>query len=1010
MLRFLLKRPIGVMVTLIAVLSVSVLSFINLPVSLLPELDVPVITVLVYYPNASTEEVEQNVIRPIRENLLTIPGLEDIESVSQSETGNISLQFHYGTQMNLAYIEANERIDRLTPILPSNLNRPIVIKSTTSDIPALRIQVIPKSNEDMVSASDLCSKVLKRRIEQIEGVGFVDINGVQKNVIRVSPDHDRLRALNLTEMDVSQAIRNSNVDFGSLSIKDGNYQYFLKLDTKLKTHLDIEAIQIPLPKSNGSVQLKQVATVTFAPNEPSGFHIFNGKVGLAIAIHKKDQARLHDLKAKLNISVKQFQKDYPNLDFHTTQDQSLLLTLSIQNLYQTIFIGGSFAFAILFIFMRGWREPIIVGFILPISLFITFSVFYLFQISLNVISLCGLSLGLGMLVDNSIVVLDNIVLKQKEGNDLFESCIQGTREVIIPLISSAMTNLAVFIPIIFLNGLTGALFYDQAVAVSVILVVSICCTFVFVPLLYALLFKDSGNTIKRESRLFLLIKRGYETSFQFVWDNKKLSALFFGLIFPMAFLLAFLLPRQGFPSMNRNELVLSVDWNESIDAKVCLKRVVSILEDNATHIMSSEADVGIQQFILNNQKTSLQQAHIYLTFDSQEKKVIAETRIRRQIVARFPNATFKFDEAPNAFEQIFSFSNKEIYEARFRNSDSNNPLQISVCDSLKLRIRTYPHATQLGKGFETESFISLKFDFDLLKRYGIPLDAIFEPLEIAFGDYLITDFRNFGETVSVVFSRSPKDFNDVLREIEVKSIDGESYFLREFVHVDLKESLEKITSDESGSYHSVSIQNTKAKNDIESDFMDLAKSQSLTVDFDGEVFDNQNLFNQLLLLLAASLILVYIILCAEFESLAKPFIILFTIPIGFAGSLALLWFFGGSINIMSGIGLMIVAGIIDNDAILKIDRIDRLGKQMPIEDAIKQAGRDRLKPIVMNTFTNVLAISPVIFSSGLGADLQRPIAITSIGGLIVGTLTALYVVPLLYWFIYKARAKSMNAV
>jgi multidrug efflux pump subunit AcrB len=263
--------------------------------------------------------------------------------------------------------------------------------------------------------------------------------------------------------------------------------------SRLSDPAELEKLPVRIPGTGSIIQLKQVASIYAEPDEPMGFHLFNTKQGIVITVHKQAQARMPDVMPKIYNVVAQFRAEYPTVSFDVTQDQSLLLTLSIQNLSQALLWGGLFAFAILFLFMGGWREPVVMGIVLPVSLILCFSLLYLFNLSLNIISLSGLALGLGMLVDNSIVVIDNIVLKRKEGLALIDSCVTGTQEVVAPLVSSALTNLAVFVPLIFMSGITGALFFDQAIAVASILSVSIVCTFIFVPLLYMLLNKNRAS-------------------------------------------------------------------------------------------------------------------------------------------------------------------------------------------------------------------------------------------------------------------------------------------------------------------------------------------------------------------------------------------------------------------------------------------------------------------------------------------------------------------------------------
>jgi len=305
MLRYLLSRPIAISMSLLVTLALSVLAYQTLPVSLLPALDVPQITITVRYPNGSLEEIEQSILKPIRESMLTLTGIKTSESIAQNETGRVTLQFDYGTAMNLAYIEANEKIDRLTAILPRNLERPIVFKATTADIPIARIQV-STGPEDWITTSELATKVLKRRLEQkvlkrrleqLDGVGLVDINGTVTKVIRVEPRYDVMQSLLVTEQHILQTIANANLELGSLSVKDGNYRYYLKLNAQIRTPQELELLPVSLPNQR-MVLLKEIAHIYSEPERALGFHLFKNKLALAITVHKQTQARLPELMHK----------------------------------------------------------------------------------------------------------------------------------------------------------------------------------------------------------------------------------------------------------------------------------------------------------------------------------------------------------------------------------------------------------------------------------------------------------------------------------------------------------------------------------------------------------------------------------------------------------------------------------------------------------------------------------------------------------------------------------------
>jgi multidrug efflux pump subunit AcrB len=996
MLYFLLKRPIAVFMVLLVALSLSVLAFLKLPISLLPDKDVPEITVSVRFPNSPPEEIEQNILKPIRETMLAVNGLKHIETIAHNEAGSVMLHFEYETPMELAYIEVNEKLDKLTNALPRSLERPLVVKASTSDIPIARVQVLSTTDDDLVSTSELARFTLKRRLEQLEGIGLVDINGWKQNVIRVAPDATRLASLGLTDNALITAIQDANLQLGALTVRDGNYRYFLKVSSRLSDPDEIGQLPVQLPNGNESVKLNQIAKIFSEVEKPLGFHLFNGNDAIVITVHKQATAKMTEVMPRLYEAVEQFRQDYSQLNFEITQDQSLLLDISIDNLSQALLWGGLFAFAVLFLFMGNWREPFIMGIVLPVSLLLSFSLLYLLNISLNIISLSGLALGLGMLVDNSIVIVDNISLKRREGLLLTDACVQGTHEVIIPLISSALTNLAVFIPLIFMSGITGALFYDQALSVTAILTSSVLCTFILVPLLYKLLYQNNNTHLPEDSRFFITMKRWYHRSFLFVFRYKLTSLLLMGVFIPVSILLFIYLPKTGFPLIERTESVINIDWNEPIPVTESKARIMQLVESYKPYVAHTEAEVGQRQFMLGTDVFTAQQATLYLKYPNQHAKNNFDTTLVHQLKSRFPLARIDMQNAPNAFEQLFT-SRQPHYEARFREPKSLKTLPDSTAQALFQKTAHHMPVTA-GKGFETETVAVINLDFIKMKTYQVDYADLIRKLNLVFGDFLITDFKDFGKVTPVRFTTVPGDFTHLLQTNTVRSANGKDYPVTEFIQMRYEDHYKNLTADASGMYQSLLLTSVPDVKNTDDFFTGLARNFNLSVDFSGQWFENEANLKQLFFILLVSVLLMYFILTAEFESFRQPLLVMVSIPLGFAGSLLLLWALGGTLNVMSGIGLVVVLGILDNDAILKIDRINRLRQHLPLAQAIEQAGLDRLKPIVMNTCTNVLAITPILFASGLGADLQQPVAITTIGGLIAATFTALYFIPTLYWF------------
>jgi multidrug efflux pump subunit AcrB len=577
-----------------------------------------------------------------------------------------------------------------------------------------------------------------------------------------------------------------------------------------------------------------------------------------------------------------------------------------------------------------------------------------------------------------------------------ESCVLGVREVTAPLIGSAFTNLAVFTPMMFAGGVPGALFYDQAAAVASILSVSLICTLCVIPLLYLMVFKDKGS-LSNDTRLLGVIREIYVRSFAWTWKHKLPVLVLAFLLIPGGLLLFFSLPKQAFPVIERFETVLRVDWNEAVDLGENKDRVRSLVKELRGRFTISESDIGL---IANSAQSegSRSEAVVYFRFADSGERLTGDSLLEAYLSNQYPMASYAIVPAPNAFEQLFS-RNKSWVEARFRDYRSRMPMSASEADTLLARL-TRKGAVIPLEGFSRAPSVELQIKREKLAQYDIQYSELVHSLSVTLGGIHGASVEDYGDEIRVhVGGNGIHDLHKGLQTTFVRNADNQVFPVDTFVSARFKEEFRTVTADEAGIYQAVAIVPSEDPETFIRRMTRESETQSVQVDFRGEWFDNKVLVRQIVSILLVSLLLVYLILGAEFESVRQPLLVMVTLPMGLAGSLMLLWAMGEGINVMSGIGLAIVLGVLDNDAILKIDRINMLVREMPLERAVHRAGLDRLRPIVMNTMTNMLAVTPVIFFHGMGADLQRPVAIATLGGLLVSTLTALYVVPILYYYL-----------
>lgn len=1026
MVKFLIHKPIAVLMTTLGILILGVYSFGFIPVSLMPDIDVPEITVQVQADNMSARQLEDAIIKPLRYRLMQVSHLKDIKSETNKASGLIRLNFTHGSNIDYAFIEVNEKIDRIMGSLPKTVKRPKVIKASATDIPVFYLSMSINEAESttkkttnqtsslypvsqkFIDFNRFTNQVIRKRIEQVTEVAMVDVSGLISSEILIIPNQKKLDALGIRLEELESSIKKNDLDIGSLLIKDNQYQYDVRLGTSLNTIKDIESVYIN--HNNRVFQLKELAQVIEHPQKRTGLVLSQEKEAITMAVIKQSDAKMNDLKASLNTLIEALKKDYPHINFSITRDQTKLLDYAINNLFQSLLWGMLLAFIVMFFFLKNITSPLLIGISIPTSIIVCLLFFHLLNISINIISLSGLVLGIGLMIDNSIIVIDNITQYRERGHNLSKACILGTTEVIKPLLSSALTTCAVFIPLVFLSGVSGALFYDQAMAISIGLFISFFVSITLLPVLYRLFHFRKTHTSNKINRFLTKINKVnyasvYEKGFRWVMRKQRTSwgISFFLLI--TAIVLFIVLPKSQMPQFSSTETILKIDWNEPINVDENKRRVIDLLKPVSKDLIHQTALVGTQQFLLDkNADAKTSETTIYVQTKSQTELFKIMDTLNNNLVLTYPNANYKYQDVDNIFSLIFSDKEAPLV-ARLRNVENLGSKQNKQLKTVWHQIQSHLDVITL-KPIAWEEHITLIADQEKLMTYNVSSKSLFNTLKSAFNEreiLSITDNQNF---VPVILGSNTKHLNDILNGTTVKAKDGAIFQIKNFVKTTKDEDLKIITGGTEGEYFPVHL---VANDEQIVSTMDKIKqiindNKWYDVSFSGSFFSNKELMGELKIVLLISLVLLYFILASQFESFVLPLIILLEVPIDLAGAFLFLKLFGMSINLMSMIGLVVMSGIIINDSILKIDTIIQLQRQgNSLIKALLVAGQRRLKPILMTSLTTILALLPLLFSSGLGAELQAPLAVALIGGMLLGTLVSLYFIPLCYYYFNKIK-------
>lgn len=1024
MIKFLIERPIAVLMAFTACFIVGLVTYFTLPVSLLPDIAIPEITVQVSAKNTSARELENTVMKPVRQQLIQVAALKDMTSETRDGAGIIRLNFDFGTNTDLAFIEVNEKIDAAMNYLPKDTDRPKVVKASATDIPVFYLNLTLKTDSaygetDQQAFLNLCEfseSVIKRRIEQLPEVAMVDITGMLQRQLQIVPDMDKLAMLGITIENIESALAQNNVEPGSMTVRDGYYEYNIKFSTLLRTAEDVENIY--LRKEGRIMQLKEFCRVAVVPVKETGISVSNGKRAVTMAIIKQADENMDNMKTALTETMDYFKSIYPDIDFSVSRNQTELLDYTISNLQQNLSLGFLFICIVAVLFLGDVKSPLIIGLSMIVSIVVSFLFFYLCNMSLNIISLSGLILALGMMIDSSIIVTENISQYREKGYSLRRACVAGTSEVVTPMLSSSFTTIAVFVPLVFMSGIAGAIFYDQAFAVTVGLMVSYVTGIMLLPVLYMLVYRTGlrgpkwlkikiNNPLKEHT-----LDRFYDSGVDWVFRHKTFGVLFCVVSFPLCVFFFFFIDKERMPDIDENELIVRVEWNENIHVDENRQRIDGLFHELQEAVVEQTATIGQQDYILNREEElSSSEAELYFKTKTAEEIIPLQERIYKRLKERYPLSVVSFSPPETVFEKLFVTGEADVVAELYARNKEQAP-DPAVLRGLE---HTFTEKTGIAPtGIAFDNQLNLSIDKERMLLYGVSYEELYRILKTAFKENSVAMLHSYQQYLPISIAGDEKTVERVLQETLVQTMpDGEgnvNYIpIRELIKVTPAEDLKSITAGKNGEYIPYKFYDVHKGEELLADVKQVVdESGQWDVSFSGSFFSNREMLNELVVILLISLLLMYFILAAQFESFVQPLLVLMEIPVDVAFALVLLWICGHTLNLMSAIGLIVTCGIVINDSILKLDAINELRKAgTPLLEAIHEAGRRRLRPIIMTSLTTIFAMVPLLFSFDMGSELQKPLSIAMIGTMFVGTLVSLFIIPLLYWFIYRKKEVSV---
>jgi len=1016
--RFCISRPVATIMLFIGVVFLGVLSFVRLPVDLLPDIAYPRLVVYTSYPQVGPAEVENAVTRRIEAAVASTPGVETVESVSREGLSLVFLRFAWGTDMDFAALNVRERTDGIRGSLPEQSERPVVLRQDPRSEPIMALSV--SADFSLWSLEELSENVFRRRLEQIDGVAQAAVTGGLTREIQVDVDPGRLLSYGVTIEQLANTLAAANAAGGSGTVRRGQFRYSLRTLGEFQAVREIaDLVVVQRPPSDtapgGRVRVSDVATVTDGFRERESAARYNGREALGLLIFKESGANTVSVAREVETILDQLRGEYADVSMEVAMSQAGFITDSITNLVQNLVLGGTLAFLVLFLFLRDARYPVAIALSIPISIMATFALLDAAHVSLNIMSLGGLALGTGMLVDNSIVVLENIFRHREKGVLAALAAAIGAEEVQRAITASTLTTIAVFGPIVYVHGVAGQLFRALSFAVAFSLLASLVVAVTLLPVLAHKTVSGGsggGNAVTRLlGRIFAPVLDAFEATFARLaafYDRTLAAALnhrsrvvIIALIaVAIAAPIGLRLPRSVLPDVDQGEFRVRLAMPRGTPLETTIfesARLDSILRTDAG-VGAVFMRAGKQTAIagVEEEETGLNTAilEVRTTPGTSAREVVA--RLGPRLAVPGSELTIETGQA-TAVGKLLGAAEADL-AVRVQGEDLD--VALAYAHAVRDRIEHLAAVTNVRVGTELgQPEFVVEIDRDRAAAFGLDARQVAQTIENSMRGSIATRFSAFDEKIDIIV-RLPEDARRSLATLDMLRYNDVP--IHEVIRV--RESVGPIEIQRVSQARVVPVYADVAAGDVneavqsvQTALRDLPPPRGMRVDIGGENEEMARSFRDLSLAFMLAILLVYMILAAEFESFLHPFTILLSVPLALIGAILGLWIHGAGINTISLIGIVILVGIVDNDAVVKIDFINQLrATGLSTRQAIVEAGRNRLRPILMTSVTTMLGVAPMMLGLGTGAGLQAPLAVAVFWGLLTSTALTLIVIPVVY--------------
>ncbi|MER1955796.1 MAG: efflux RND transporter permease subunit [Solibacillus sp.] len=1007
--KFSIKRPVFTLVTMFIVLILGAVSLFKIPITLIPDLNPPIGVVVTSYPGASPTEVNEKITKPLEQSLATLPGIKKVQSTSMESSNLIILEFNWSTDMDKVQTDILQRID-LVP-LPDDAGKPSFLKFDPSQFPV--IQLALAAQNDTVDVRQIAES-LEQELKRTDGVASVTVSGKIVEEIQIELDPAKLEQQNLTQADVVQMVQASNISLPGAELNTDEGQLLttrvISLFTSAEQIADLALSVNPL--TGEALTVSDVATVKRQEQESTTITRANDQPAVLISVLQESGANTADVSETFQAELDRLLQEpqYAGVEATILFDQGDYVRLAIGNISSSLIFGGLFAMIVLFVFLRGIKSPLIIGIAIPYSVIVTFVLMYFADFSLNIMTLGALALGIGMLVDNAIVVIENIERHLELGESPTEAAINGAKEVALAITASTVTTIAVFVPVLFISGLIGKIFTEFALTISFSLIASLAVALTVVPML-ASKFLTTKSLVVMDKRQASWFYQNYKNALN--WTLKK-RALVLSLTVLLLAVSGFSLYKTGtefLPPTDEGFVTLSVELPSTASVKKT-EEIVAQLETMAKDY--KEVDVVVS--LIGGNQQSLSRG----TSNANEAEIsvkLVELSERSQSVFDFVERFEKQVKAEIGEQAEVSFSLSSSSGSTpntlsFRATDSDEARLTETVALIQEKLKMIDSITEVTTDLDaTKEEIQIEINNDTALKYGVLPAQIAQTINtMTRGAFTTQIIAEDGEVLGVYtgFGKAYRENVDALKMMKIRTNAGVFVELQELANIEIKQTQTAIRRSDQAAAIAIfvkyktteSLSGISKKVDAAIEQASIPDTTKIIFGGDRELFDSAK--QDMILAIILSVVLIYLVMAAQFESFKLPFVMIFSVPLMVIGVALSLWLTNTLLGVTVIIGILILVGIVVNNGIVLIDYINQKRQQgFNVQDAIVIGAQDRMRPILMTALTTILGLVPLALGIGEGTEINQPMAIVVIGGLISSTLLTLFIVPIIYRLIEK---------